>query len=64
MCCDGVHDVGARLDVPGVVRFVTLCAACGREVAEVARDAYVPAPRLEAVGAPPPVEPAQLPSVA
>lgn len=53
MCCQGVHDVGARLDEPGVIRFVTMCAACGREVAEVAREAYVPAPRFDVV--PPPV---------
>ena len=54
MCCDGMHDVAAKLDVPGHVRFVTLCSACGREQREVGRDRYAPEPRLApaAAGAP------------
>jgi len=49
-----MHDVAAKLDVPGHVRFVTLCSACGREQREVGRDRYAPEPRLApaAAGAP------------
>jgi hypothetical protein len=46
MCCDGQHDVQARLDVPGHIRFVLLCAQCGREQREIARREYAPGPRL------------------
>jgi hypothetical protein len=45
-CCEGLHDVQARLDRPGQVRFVTICAHCGREQRELGRRAYTPAPRL------------------
>jgi hypothetical protein len=49
MCCDdGLHDVQARLDVPGHVRFVVMCARCGKEQREIGRQAYVPLPRLAA----------------
>jgi len=48
MCCDdGLHDVQARLDVPGHVRFVLMCASCGKDQREIARQPYVPLPRLE-----------------
>lgn len=46
MCCDGQHDVQARLDVPGHVRFVITCVRCGREQREIGRQTYVPLPRL------------------
>ena len=47
MCCDdGLHDVQARLDVPGHVRFVVMCARCGKEQREIGRQSYVPLPRL------------------
>ena len=46
MCCEGLHDVQAKLDQPGEVRFVTICARCGREQRELWRRAYRPAPRL------------------
>jgi hypothetical protein len=46
MCCDGLHDVQAKLDIPGQVRFVTVCALCGREQRELGRRTYTPAPRL------------------
>jgi hypothetical protein len=49
MCCDdGLHDVQARLDVPGHVRFVVMCARCGKEQREIGRETYVPLPRLGA----------------
>jgi hypothetical protein len=54
MCCEGVHDVRAKLDVPGHVRFVTVCAVCGREQREIGRQPYTPDPRL---GPTAPVEP-------
>jgi len=44
-CCGGLHDVGARLDVPGQIRFVTVCAVCGREQREIGRQAYHPSRR-------------------
>ena len=50
MCCDGFHDAQAKLDVPGHVRFVTVCAVCGREQHEIARQPYTPDPRLGPVG--------------
>jgi hypothetical protein len=46
MCCEGLHDVRAKLDVPGHVRFVTVCAVCGREQLEIGRQPYAPDPRL------------------
>jgi hypothetical protein len=46
MCCDGEHDVQARLDVPGHIRFVVMCARCGKEQREIGRQTYVPLPRL------------------
>ena len=46
MCCDGLHDAQAKLDIPGQVRFVTVCAVCGREQRELTRRPYIPAPRL------------------
>ena len=46
MCCEGLHDVRAKLDVPGHVRFVTVCAVCGREQRELGRQPYSPEPRL------------------
>jgi hypothetical protein len=51
MCCEGFHDARAKLDVPGHVRFVTICAVCGREQRELTRQAYSPDPRLGAVHA-------------
>ena len=51
MCCEGFHDARAKLDVPGHVRFVTVCAVCGREQREITREPYVPNPRLGAVRA-------------
>jgi hypothetical protein len=52
MCCEGLHDVQARLDVPGLIRFVTICAVCGREQREISRQPYTPEPRLDHVRAP------------
>ena len=46
MCCDEHHDVQARLDVPGHIRFVVMCAGCGRDQREIGRQRYVPLPRL------------------
>jgi hypothetical protein len=46
MCCDGHHDVQARLDVPGHIRFVVMCASCGKVQREIGRQTYVPLPRL------------------
>jgi hypothetical protein len=46
MCCDGLHDVQAKLDIPGQIRFVTVCAVCGREQRELMRRPYMPAPRV------------------
>jgi hypothetical protein len=49
MCCEGFHDSRAKLDVPGQVRFVTVCAVCGREQLELSRQPYIPDPRLDEV---------------
>jgi hypothetical protein len=46
LCCHGLHDVQARLDVPGQVRFVTVCVGCGREQRELSREPYTPRPLL------------------
>ena len=59
MCCEGLHDVRAKLDVPGYVRFVTVCAVCGSEQLEISREPYTPEPRLgHVVPAPEPALPA------
>jgi len=55
MCCDGFHDVQAKLDVPGQIRFVTVCAVCRREQREIGREAYSPEPRLGGAPAPVPI---------
>jgi hypothetical protein len=51
MCCEGFHDPRAKLDVPGHVRFVTVCAVCGREQREITRQPYIPEPRLGVIHA-------------
>jgi hypothetical protein len=48
MCCDGQHDVQAKLDLPGHIRFVVVCACCGKEQREIGRETYAPRPRLRA----------------
>jgi hypothetical protein len=46
MCCEEEHDVQAKLDVPGHIRFVVKCARCATEQREIGRQTYVPLPRL------------------
>jgi len=46
MCCEGLHDVRAKLDCPGQIRFVTVCAVCEREQREIGRQPYEPDPRI------------------
>jgi hypothetical protein len=50
MCCDDQHDVQARLDVPGHIRFVVLCARCGKVQREIGRETYAPRPQLRSSG--------------
>jgi hypothetical protein len=50
MCCDDQHDVQARLDIPGHIRFVVLCARCGKEQREIGRETYAPRARLQGSG--------------
>lgn len=54
MCCEGFHDVQAKLDVPGHIRFVMVCTICGREQREIGRQPYMPDPHLDGVSAPAP----------